>query len=279
MVAVADPENAIELVRNTYKLCSAKDAQVELLHMVPVPDQVPLADAGRLVLEGKESIIEAMLYLAHTFPTSTSLRYCRSISRGIVSALKERGADMLVTGWRGEEGAQSFGLGSTLDPVVRRSPCDVVILKDCGGNRSFRRVLVPVAGGPNAAFALEIAGILCHRNQGEILVFTAITDTKRFDVEKFVAVGRDRLGLPGERVRTKTVVAEDPAQAILNESKDHDLVVLGWTRKHPLQRLVRTAIPLAVAEACRKPLIIVKASDAFPLTPAWMKAHRRRGRA
>ena len=34
MVAVGNPANALELVQNTYKLCGAKDARVDLLHMV-----------------------------------------------------------------------------------------------------------------------------------------------------------------------------------------------------------------------------------------------------
>ena len=59
MVSVANPENALEMVQNTYKLCGAKDARVELLHMVPVPPQVPLADAEKYMLEGKEGILEA----------------------------------------------------------------------------------------------------------------------------------------------------------------------------------------------------------------------------
>ena len=80
MVSVANPDNALELVRNTYKLCGAKNARVELLHMVPVPDQVSLSDASKYMLEGKEGILETMLYLWMAI---------RAISwaRGIVSAL------------------------------------------------------------------------------------------------------------------------------------------------------------------------------------------------
>ena len=160
MVAVANPDNALEMVANTYKLCGAKDARVELLHMVPVPDQVPLTDAEQYMLEGKEGIMEAMLYLAPLFPLSTTIRYCRSVARGIVSAVRQKKTNLLIMGWHGRTTDHAFTLGSTVDPVIERVPCNVAVLKDCGGQAKYQRVLVPLAGGPNGALALEIASIL-----------------------------------------------------------------------------------------------------------------------
>ena len=102
MVSLSNPNNALSLVSNTYKICEAKQAKVELLHMVPVPVQVPLTDAEEYMHEGKESIVEAMLYLAPLFPVSTTFRYCRNIARGIISAIKEKNIDMLIVGWHGQ---------------------------------------------------------------------------------------------------------------------------------------------------------------------------------
>ena len=44
MVAVANPASAEDLVKSTVRLCGAKNASVELIHMVSVPDQVALTD-------------------------------------------------------------------------------------------------------------------------------------------------------------------------------------------------------------------------------------------
>ena len=73
-LAVANPKNALELVRNTYKLCGAKKARVELLNMVPVPDQVPLTDAEAYLTEGREAVVESMLYLMPLFPVSSTFK-------------------------------------------------------------------------------------------------------------------------------------------------------------------------------------------------------------
>ena len=259
MVAVANPDNALELVRNTYKLCQAKQARVELLHMVPVPDQVALGDARQYMLEGREGILETMLYLGPLFPISTHLRYCRNIARGIVSAVREKRINMLILGWHGRRRSRLFHLGSTLDPIIERSPCDVVVFKDCGGNRTFRRILVPVAGGPNGAIALEVASMLADGDDGTITAFTVDTHRRPFGLEAFVEANLSRMHVPSERVRTRRVSARHVVPAILQEAREYDLVVLGCTRRPLVTQIGRHPIPETVARRCAKPLVMVHA--------------------
>ena len=266
MVSVANPENALSLVLNTYRLCGAKDARVELLHMVPVPDQVPLADAERYMHEGREAIVEAMLYLAPQFPLSSTIRYCRNVARGIVSAAREKRTNMLILGWHGKMGRFPFRLGSTIDPIIENAPCNVVILKDCR-ERSYKRVLVPVAGGPNSAFALEIASILADEEEGQVVVFT-VAGRRGFDVGKLLADNLERLHLPPERVQAKVVAAPDVAAAILAEAEHHDLVVLGCTQESFLRKLAREPIPELVASRTDKPVVMVKAGTGIR---SWVK--------
>jgi len=266
MVAVANPRNALELVLNAQKLCGAKQARVELLHMVPVPDQVPLRDAERFMLEGKEAMVEAMLYLAPRFPLSSTLRYCRNVARGIVSAVREKRVNMLLMGWHGRPRARAFRLGSTVDPIIERSPCNVVVLKGCG-NRKFRRVLVPVAGGPNGAFALEVASILADPEEGQVVAFTVAGHSK-FDIGGFLAEHVGRLHLPPDRVQAKVVSAPQVAQAILREAEDYDLIVMGCTAEPLLRQLARSSVPETVAHRCTKPLAMVKAEGGIR---SWVK--------
>jgi len=262
MVAVANPTNATELVQSTYRLCGAKDAQVELLHMVPVPDQVSLTDAGKYTQPGKEALIEVMLYLSMHFPISTTLRYCRNIARGIVSAIREKKTEMLVLGWHGRPSTRIFNLGATVDPVIEQAPCNVVILKDCGGNKVFKNTLVPIAGGPNSPFALEIASILTEEEDGQgsgkITAFTVDTGRHPFDLDQFLDEQTDRLNLGRNRFIAKTVKAKRPLLAILKEARNYDLVVIGTTQKPLLFQLARQSLPEKIACRCTKPTVMVK---------------------
>ena len=265
MVAVANPDNALSMVRNTYALCGAKEARVELLHMVPVPDQVPLSDAEAYMGEGREAIGETMLYLAPLFPISTTIRYCRNVARGIVSAVREKQINMLIMGWHGRSGSRSFALGSTVDPVIERVPCNVVILKNCGDQRA-QHVLVPVAGGPNSAFALEIAGILADVKVGRITVLTVQSPARArtFDLEQFLVDNQERIGVPRDRIETKIVEEERVERAILQESRNpkmaYDLVVMGATHEPLLYRYTRESVPEIVARECTRPFVMVKAT-------------------
>ncbi len=259
MVSVANPANALELVQATYRLCQTRqDPRVELLHMVPVPDQVPLSDAEQYAFTGREAILETMLYLAPQFPISTHLRYCRAPARGIVSAVREKKVNLLIMGWHGRRRHRLFRLGSTIDPVIERSPRDVVVMKNCGGNRKFKSVLVPLAGGPNGALALEIAAALADPDDGQVTAFTVRRHDQKFNLEAFVEQNQPRMAIPPQRVQTRTVAAGDVVEAILQEADSHDLVVLGCTRESALARIGHNPVPETVASRCEKPIVMTR---------------------
>ncbi len=258
MVAIANPANATALVQGTYKLCGAKDAQVELIHMLPVPDQVALTDAKKYMTPGKEALMEAMLSLSLHFTISTTIRYCRNIARGIVSAIRQKKTQMLVLGWHGKSSKGIFNLGATVDPIIEQTPCDVVVMKDCSGNKTFENVLVPVAGGPNSAFALEIATIMAETENSTITAFTVDRGNETFNLDQFLDVQAEQLSIRRGRFKSKTVKAKSTVLAILKESREHDLVVLGTTNKPMLVQMARQSLPEKIACRCKTPLVMVK---------------------
>ena len=264
MVAVANPANAEGLIESTYRLCGAKDAHIELINMVSVPDQVSLHDAEKYTQPGKEAMLVAMRHLSEHFPISTTIRYCRNIARGIVSAIRQKKIDMLILGWHGKPSTSLFPIGSTVDPIIEQAPCHVVVLKDCGSKKVFNKVLVPVAGGPNSALALEIASILRNdpsEGQGRITVFTVNRGKGIFNLNKFVDDQSRRLGLDRKKLDLKTVEAKDAVKAILEEAEHHDLVVMGTTQKPLILQFARESLPEEISRSCGKPTVIVKANQ------------------
>jgi APA family basic amino acid/polyamine antiporter len=260
MVAVANPGNASQLIKSTFRLCGAKDAHLELIHMVQVPDQVSLHDAEKYTQIGKEGLFEVMLSLAMHFPISTTIRYCRNIARGIVSAIRQKKIKMLVLGWSGASNNSLFNLGSKIDPIIEQSPCNVVVLKDCGGNKTFKNALVPVAGGPNGALALEIASILTKHDDGTVTAFSVDTGRGPLDFKQFIADNSKKFDIDHENLKTKSVQAKSAVKAILSEAKNYDLVVLGTTHKPLLAQIGRMSLPEKIACRTTKPLVMVKSS-------------------
>ncbi|MBW8015661.1 MAG: amino acid permease [Planctomycetes bacterium] len=260
MVAVANPDNAGQLIQSTFRLCGAKDAHLELIHMVQVPDQVSLHDAEKYTQPGKEGLFEIMLSLAMHFPINTTIRYCRNIARGIVSAIRQKKTKMLVLGWHGVVDKSIFNLGSKIDPIIEQSPCNVVVLKDCGGNKIFKKALVPVAGGPNGALALEIASILTKDDEGTVTAFSVDTGRGKLNLDKFIADSSKKFDIDTENLKTKTIEAKSAVKAILKEAKDYDLIVLGTTHKPLLTQMGRMSLPEKIACRTSKPLVMVKSS-------------------
>jgi len=267
MLAVANPANALELSRTAYFLSEAKNAKVNLLHMVPVPEQTPLVDAEKFMMEGKEGIIEAMLCLVLRFPITTTIRYCRNIARGIVGAVKEKKSDMLLLGWHGKPKGHLFRLGSTLDVIMERAPCNVAILKGLG-NQKFKRILVPTRGGPNSALALELAGVLAEKDDAEVVSFVVKGKKSKVDAKKVTDTIFERPHINLERIKTKFVKAHNSADAILKECEDYDLIILGFTRDSLIRQITKETVCHAVARKCSKPMIIVKASGGIR---SWIK--------
>ncbi len=267
MVSVANPKNVFEMLRVTNYIGEAKNASINLLHMVPVPEQIPLHDAGKFMMKGKEAIVEAMLSLVLKFPVTTTIRYCRNIARGILNAVKEKRINMLIMGWHGKPRSYGFRLGSTVDFIIERAPCNIAILKGCG-NREFKRILVPMGGGPNSIFAFKIASILAEKDDGKIVVFTVNDQRKKISPGQSFQIDKEKDIINLDRVETKKVTSSDVVEAILTESRNYDLVILGSTRDSFIYQITRDSISNAVAERCKKPLIIAKASGGIR---SWIK--------
>lgn len=266
LVAVANPENALEMTRTTYYLCDITNASVNLLHMVPVPEQVALTDAERFMMEGKEGIVEAMLSLVLKFPLTITIRYCRNVARGILGAVKEKKIDTLIMGWHGRPHVHGYRLGSTVDVILERSPCNVVILKGLG-NQKFSKILVPWGGGPNGGFALEMASVVAERDDSQILAFSVNEEGNKINLAFTAEMFKNRR-ISFDRIETKQVDAPNVAEAILEEAENHDLIILGSTREPLIKQLTRDSVSHAVAQRCPKPLMIVKAKAGLK---SWIK--------
>jgi amino acid transporter/nucleotide-binding universal stress UspA family protein len=258
MLAIANPKTALMLIKNTYKICNAKDASLELIHMVPVPDLVPLSEAHKYQMEGKEGIMETELYLRNYFDVSTTLRYCRNIARGIISALRRKRTNLLIMGWHGKRTNNLFSIGSTIDPLMESSPCDVVIMKNCG-DQIYKNILVPVSGGPNSELAFETALMLADKGESKITLFSVVNG-RSYDPASLLEADISCKNINREDISAISVVNHNVKEAILKEAENHDLVVIGASRKSALSHVFQGSLPEEIAEHCHKPLVMVSAT-------------------
>lgn len=228
--------------------------------MMPVPPQVPLSDASQYMLRGEEAIVEAMLYLSTDFTFGSTIRYCRSIPRGIISTAAEQRTDLLIMGWGGHP-RKDFALGRTVDPILERATCNVAVLKNCHQQKCMK-VMVPFAGGPNGVFALEVASILVEREGGRIDVFHVSSPGEpRQDIEACLEKSLSPLGVESSLFEPRYAISSDILRTLLGQAQQYDLVVIGASREGLFRQIVMGRLPEEFARRCEKPMVMVKASS------------------
>ncbi len=272
LVAVANPENALQLVSAVERVCSGSDVKIDITHLVRTPPQIPLGDAEQYYNDENEQILEVMLYLSNMKNMTTTVRYCRNVSRGIVNTVREKGTNLLFLGWEGPRRNTGVRYGRIIDPVLERTPCAVAVVKEYA-NKVYRNVLVPVSGGPNGGLALEIGSIIASQFGGTITLLAVsqngpsqkkkrLLPRKEFNLSNFLGKNKHRLHIPVENVSIHSIVSKEKiADIIVKESKSYDMVVMGCGYETILKRNITGIVPERVADSITIPLIMVKAQN------------------
>jgi basic amino acid/polyamine antiporter, APA family len=119
-----------EMLATAIKLAAEHGAKVEALHVIRVPMELPL-DAELIEHDerAEASLAEAKLLGAEhgVEVVGTSIRH-RSIGEAIVQRARESHADLIVLGSAPRWRRQSRFFSPTVDHVLRRAPCEVLIV-------------------------------------------------------------------------------------------------------------------------------------------------------
>lgn len=261
MLPVANPENAARLMNYAGQIARAKDGEILVLNMVTVPGQTPLSDAAKFVDTGEDAIIAAITNSPEGVPVHSTVRLGRSTARGILTGIGEHGSNLVILGWSGSS-RREFALGSTIDPVVEKAPCDsmVIKLKANGSGGKPKRILVPLTYVPHGYLALDIAGILADEPDSEITIMHVIRkESERESAQRNMETLLRLLGEKEEKASVKIMGPGDVDDLIIGEAENHDLIIIGATRESGLQQLVFGSIPEHIARRCNKTVIMVKA--------------------
>jgi nucleotide-binding universal stress UspA family protein len=117
-------------------------------------------------------------------------------------------------------------------------------------------------------FALEIASILAERDDSEIVAFT-VNDPKRdIQIPQITDINGKKVQISFDRIKFKVTQSSHVVEAILEEAKGYDLVVLGSTQDPLIRQMTRDSVSTACARGCGTPLIIVKSSGGLR---SWIK--------
>jgi nucleotide-binding universal stress UspA family protein len=254
MVAVEDPDQVQQLVRTAGDLARQRAGTVRLVTVVVKPYDSPFG------IFTDETIVREFAADSHelldqaTAPEGVDvvrdLVVARSVDAGIVRAVTQDQPDALVIGWDSDPRRSDVVLGSTVDTVLERAPTDVVVERIGREANGVESVLLPVAGGPHVGVAASIATAIAAANDASVTVLSVATDgtsepeAKGYAADGARAVADQDMGI--EAVETVVRRGETPTDVIVEAAADHDVVVLGATRKGALRGRLVGSVPRRV---------------------------------
>lgn len=271
LVGIESLDHVQQLVRTAGDIAHFGGGSVRLVTVAAKPYDSPFSvfDDETIVREFAGASHD-ILDRAPTPPGVTVERdviVARSAAKGLLAAIDESDPAALVVGWRGQSRGGDAVLGSTLDTLVERAPCDLYVERVGREANGVDSILLPVAGGPHVETAARVAAAIAARNDATVLVFTVGSpDGDGDDAAEFAAAGREALaGEHGAEVPVSTAIerADDVTAAIVGEAPSHDVVVLGATRKGALRRTLAGSVPRRVVDRTDRTVILARNGDAI----------------
>lgn len=214
-------------------IVQARQGQLVILHVIGVPAGASLSESAGEASRFREDLGTVLTdQLTITAQVTTLVRFESQLWQGIWEVVRQDKIDLLVLGWRNDVLPTTAG-DELKDSGLVAPPCDVIAVRPSaevtgeGGWSNIHRILLPVRGGPHAGLTLRVANILAHVTNATISMLHA-TDQAPRDAERRLLRSFDPALRGLDRLkRSMTVVVDDVSQAIVEESKDHQVIIMG----------------------------------------------------
>jgi uncharacterized hydrophobic protein (TIGR00271 family) len=290
-VAVGRPADLTPLLMAACTLAQARSGRVTVLTVTPDghrPDWLDIPKEPSPAEPRTEQVPSILPDRCQGVPVEVMVRLGTHAGGAILAAVREDTPDLLILGWSGEIGRGQYLLGSTLDPLTQKAPCDIAIVR-IGGEpervtevlTQMRHVLVPMRGdvrrgGANAALAVDLA-----LNLSPEVEITALNIAQLSRGRAGMILGREQLASAlqpwkdNERIQPKVVQAPGVVGGILNEAKSgYDLLLIGASRESYIDRMLFGNVPQTIATSSPLPTIVVKRREGWQEN-VWRRALRR----
>lgn len=166
-------------------------------------------------------------------PAPVHLIHQRSSDVGgaIVATARRERCDVLIMGWRGWTRSERAVIGTVIDPVLRESLCDVILVNDHGLPDRVERILLLTSGGPNARTAAPFGVDLAKSFEAKLHVLSVVTpDTPDAEAtgESHISKTLEPISFADLRyVEREVEVSAQPLQTIIQEAQRFDLLIIG----------------------------------------------------
>lgn len=264
VVALANPATVEQLLRTASDLANRHGGRVHAVAVEHKPASSPFllfsdehvtaeyADESTRILERATAVSDAAI--------TTDLRIDSDVPGAIRTVVDDVDADALLLGWREPSTAADAVLGTSVDPILRRPPCDTFVERMGTVADGVDRVLMPTVGGPHVELAADVVGAVALANEARVTVLSIVTPEGRMADEEAARreVRAAAAYLPDVPVDRRVEDAPSSTTGILEAAADHDFVVLGATGTGRIRPPVIGSVARTVGREATCPVLIAK---------------------
>lgn len=263
LVPIANPRTAEPLIRMASAIAADRQGEVIALRVVVVPEQSSPTDHDEYIAK-EQHVLELAHNTAQSYdvPVTTLLRIGHNAARAILETSRERGADLILLGWKGYSTNADRILGRVVDAVVTLARTDIMLVKNVG-KAMTEKYLLPSAGGVHAEKASDYIASIVRQTGGQLTLSSVVKPDAGQDAldeaTERIKQSMDRLQEEKEtNASTKLIHSASIPDGILEEATQHDAIVIGAAGYGVYKRILFGTIPEMIAKGTDKPVILVK---------------------
>jgi chloride channel protein, CIC family len=289
LVPLSNPHTADTLLRLAAAIARERDYELECLCAIVIPHASSPAETAVDIGSSRQLLERAVAQgESWNIPVHTQIRVAHDPASTILETIKERHIDLLCMGWQGKTSTPGRIFGNIVDTAIRQAPCPVVLIK-LGKNlqnisrfsannelltpqstveallrlTSLNRWLVPISGGANIQYALQLLpGLISFSRDPEIYLCQFFDpDRTQPDLDKLNTAAnfvREHLSISATILPLYSDAISATAIDLAAE-KQCDAIILGASRESLLQQTIQGNIPEAIAQGSDCTVIVVRA--------------------
>jgi len=259
LVPVQDLENRA-LIDFASLVARVEDGDVTVLNVIEVPTTLPLNAIERGYISEVRRGLGGLARIASDAGVRSKGRAVVShqVAEAVLETIRDEEVNLLVVGWKGTW-RRGLVLATNVDRFVQEAPCDVVVFKTAGLPEGLARILVMNAPEWHVSYATGYAILLAKQHRAAVTIFSAAQTDAELEKERAYS---NRLAsmcrTHGVPVEEKFAKVRSIVDAVVEEAKGYELLVLGASSEWRLTQFAFGAMQDQIARRAAGPVLMVR---------------------
>jgi amino acid transporter/nucleotide-binding universal stress UspA family protein len=263
LVPIANPGNVDQLIDLACSIAKRQDGKLIVMRAVVLPEQIaPSVETAYVERERGILDLARDRAKANGVPVTSLVRIGHNAARAILDTSRDHRCDLIVLGWRGHVSTTQHILGEVTDDVINHARTDILLAK-LTDHASWKRLLLPTAGGEHARSAQRYAAAIVASEGGSVTLCSVVApdapaealESEEERLRKSVEWMLENQGIDTDFtvIRHRSI-----SEGIIAEGERYDAIIVGAAGKSFSNQILFGSIPEEIARNSAKPVIVIK---------------------